>query len=553
MRSIEHPEEPSVSRISRRRLISPQELRAALTDGNEIALLDVREAGVFARGHILLAVAAPLWRMEVQMDRLVPRRSTRIVLTDADGSLSHRAADKLFRLGWENVDVLAGGVIGWVAAGFQLFTGSNVIGKAFGEVVEHTKHTPSISAEQLHALVARGDDLVVVDSRTTEEFADFSLPFARSLPGAELLFRIGEIAPSPETLIVVNCAGRTRGIVGAQTLIDAAIPNKVVSLRDGTLAWLLAGHALVQGGTVPLPEPGESAHRDARTRAEAVLARAGVHRIKEDTLEAFRMEANTRSLYRFDVRTREEYEAGHLDGWRWVPGGQLIQALDEYVGTRGSRIVLMDWDGVRALTTAAWLAQLGGYEVFLASPPSSAQLVTGPEPIRVLTAQKGASMLTAAELETCLKSGSVLVFDVERRTTYERGHVAGARFCAPDRLEEFLSNASNRMRVVITSSDGSLAQVVASELSARTGRDVYALEGGTQAWLASGLSTGHGGQGVLTDEDDFWYSPYGYADAARRDAGFKQYIAWELGLVAQLQAEGDVGIRLIPAPTKGTA
>jgi len=525
--------------------ITPQALKAALSDGEEIALLDVREAGVFVRSHILLATSAPLWRLEVLIDRLVPRRSTRVVLADADESLAHQAAAKLVRLGWRNVSVLAGGTQGWAAAGYELFSGSNVPSKAFGEVIEHQKHTPWISVDELHERVERGDDIVVVDSRTPEEFADFSLPFAHSLPGAELVYRIQELAPRPETLVVVNCAGRTRSIVGAQTLIDAGIPNPVVSLKDGTMAWLLAGRKLSHGRAAPLPEPDEHARQAARGRAESVAARAGVRRIDAATLARFQAESDERSLYRFDVRTRQEYEAGHLEGWRWAPGGQLVQATDEYVGTRRARIVLADWDGVRALTTGAWLAQLGGHEVFVLSPPALPVLVLGPEPVRVLPLRAGAPEIAPREAAAALEAAAAVVFDVERRSTYERRHVAGARFSVPDRLQEFTADVPASQRIVLTSSDGVLARIVAAELGARIGRDVYALAGGTQAWAAARLPTGSGPEGVLTGDDDHWYSPYAHADLLKRDAGFKQYLDWEVGLVAQLEREGDVGIRLV--------
>ncbi|MBN8758777.1 MULTISPECIES: rhodanese-like domain-containing protein [Variovorax] len=525
--------------------ITPQALRAALADGEEIALLDVRETGVFVRSHILLAASAPLWRLEVLIDRLVPRRATRIVLADADESLAHEAAAKLVRLGWRNVSVLAGGTQGWAAAGYELFSGSNVPSKAFGEVIEHEKHTPWISVDDLHERVKRGDDIVVVDSRTPEEFADFSLPFAHSLPGAELVYRIQELAPRPETLVVVNCAGRTRSIVGAQTLIDAGIPNKVVSLKDGTMAWLLAGRELAHGRAAPLPEPGEQTRESARARAEDVAARAGVRRIDAETLARFEAEADERSLYRFDVRTRQEYEAGHLEGWRWAPGGQLVQATDEYVGTRHARIVLADWDGVRALTTGAWLAQLGGHEVFVLSPPALPVRVLGPEPVRVLSLREFTPDIAPREAAAALEAGTAVVFDVERRSAFERRHVAGARFAVPDRLQEFTADLPPSQAIVLTSSDGVLARTVAAELAARTGRTVRAIAGGTQAWSAARLPTSAGSEGVLTGDDDHWYSPYAHTDLAKRDAGFKQYLDWEIGLVAQLEREGDVGIRLV--------
>lgn len=527
--------------------IAPRALKAALADGEEIAVLDVREAGVFARRHILFAASAPLWRLELLIDRLVPRRSTRIVLADGDETLAHAAAHKLIRLGWTNVSVLAGGTEGWAAEGLEIFSGTNVPSKAFGEIIEEEKHTPWITSEELHERIGRGDNVVVVDSRTPEEFAAFSLPFAHSLPGAELVYRIGEIAPDPETFVVVNCAGRTRSIVGAQTLIDAGIPNRVASLRNGTMDWLLTGRTLAHGRRTPLPEPAPATLAEACERAAAVARRAGVQRIDAQELARLEAESGERTLYRFDVRTREEYEAGHLEGWRWAPGGQLVQATDEYAGTRGARIVLADWDGVRALTTGAWLAQLGGWEVLVYSPPASAAVVTGPEPVRVLAVYPPAPQVSVQQAHRLLEEGRAAVFDVDSRSAFEKRQIAGARFSAPDRLPSFAASVAQDQAILITSPDGVLARTVAAELAVRTGRDVRAITGGTAAWGAAGLPVAQGAEGVLTGDDDHSYSPYGFQDLEQRNAGFREYLDWELGLVAQLEREGSVGIRLIEA------
>jgi rhodanese-related sulfurtransferase len=528
-------------------LTSPQALKVALGDGEEIAVLDVRETGVFSQRHILFAASAPLWRLELLIDRLVPRKDTRIVLVDANETLVHQAAAKLLRLGWRNVSVLAGGTDAWAAAGFEIFSGTNVPSKAFGEVIEHQKHTPWIDSDALQQRIANGENIVVVDSRTSEEFAQFSLPFAHSLPGAELVYRIGEIAPDPTTLVVVNCAGRTRSIVGAQTLIDAGIPNPVVSLKDGTMAWLSSGRRLAHGRSGDLPEPGPQTLAAARERAAAVAARAGVQRIDAETLARFEAEAVERTLYRFDVRTQQEYVAGHLEGWRWAPGGQLVQASDEYAGTRHARIVLADWDGVRALTTGAWLAQLGGYEVFVYAPPATATRVTGAEPLRVQASRSSAVHIAPVQAARLLEAGSASAFEIDRRAAYERRHVQGARFAVPDRLQEFTADISASQILLLVSPDGVLATSVAAELAQRTGRDVRAITGGLDAWVAAGLPTASGADGVLTGDDDHWYSPYAHTDLALRDAGFRAYLSWELGLVAQLEREGDVGIRLLPA------
>jgi rhodanese-related sulfurtransferase len=526
--------------------ISPRELKAALADGREIAVLDVRETGVFSHGHILFAASLPLWRIEVLIDRLVPRRDTRIVLVDGDETLVHQAAAKLRRLGWRQLSVLAGGTRAWADEGREIFTGTNVLSKAFGEVIEVQKHTPSISADELEQHVARGDNIVVVDSRTPEEFTDFSLPFAHSLPGAELVYRIAELAPDPKTLVVVNCAGRTRSILGAQTLIDAGIPNRVVSLRDGTMAWLLSGRTLANGRRPALPTPGADALAAAHARATAVAERAGVRRIDAAGVARLEKEAGEHTLYRFDVRTREEYAAGHLEGWRWAPGGQLVQATDEYLATRRARIVLADWDGVRALTTAAWLAQLGGQEVYVYSPEALAALVTGPEALRVQRLHAVQPSVSVQEADR-LVNGGAIVFDVERRAAYERSHIAGALFAVPDRLEELLAAQEPGRAVLLASSDGVLAQAVAAELAFRTGRGVWAIAGGTRAWTEAGLPTASGAEGVLTGDDDSWFSPYHHASQQARDQAFRTYLDWELGLVEQIEREGDTGIRLAPA------
>jgi hypothetical protein len=76
---------------------------------------------------------------------------------------------------------------------------------------------------------------------------------------------------------------------------------------------------------------------------------------------------------------------------------------------------------------------------------------------------------------------------------------------------------------------------------------VQYLLGGTQAWKAQGLELATGAAGVLTGDDDQSISPYLFEDLSARDQGFREYLDWELGLVAQLERDGSAGIRLIPA------
>src|SRR5258706_6606572 len=296
--------------------------------------------------------------------RLVPRRGTRIVLCDDADGLVERASAILARAGYTNLHALAGGVAAWAKAGFELFSGVNVPSKAFGEFIEHASATPSIDAAELARLMHERSDIVVLDSRPFNEYQRVSIPTAVNVPGAELVLRVRDLAPSPETTVVVNCAGRTRSIIGAQSLINAGLPNKVVALRNGTMGWSLAGLMPDSGKTKRFTEPSTDGLARAKASAERVAKRFGVMRIDLKALESFRAD-RTRTLYVFDVRDPTDYAAGHFPGAINAPGGQLVQATDQYAATLGARLVLIDDREVRAVMTASWLKQMGWRDVFV--------------------------------------------------------------------------------------------------------------------------------------------------------------------------------------------
>src|SRR5205823_13663015 len=150
----------------------------------------------------------------------------------------------------------------------------------------------------------------ILDSRPLDEYARFHVPGAVPCPGAELAHRFADLVPSPQTLVVVSCAGRTRGIIGAQSLIDAGVPNRVVSLAGGTQGWRLAGLELETGPTTGLGSVSDHAAGAARRHADMVAAGFAVNRIERATLEAWLGEAERRTTYVFDVRTPEEFASG---------------------------------------------------------------------------------------------------------------------------------------------------------------------------------------------------------------------------------------------------
>jgi rhodanese-related sulfurtransferase len=333
-------------------------VRERLIGRQEIALLDVRDEAEFAAAHPLFAASVPLGRLELEILDRVPRPATPVVVYDDGEGLAWKAIQRLGELGYSDVTSLHGGLSGWRTAGAELFRDVNVPSKAFGELVEACRHTPSLTAEDLRAKLDGAEDLVILDARRFEEYRTMSIPTATSVPGAELVYRVRDLATRPETLVVVNCAGRTRSIIGTQSLVNAGIPNRVVALRNGTIGWLLAGLKLEHGQSRRFPDVSRDNQHAATAGARGVADRAGVGRVSGATVRSW-VADESRTLYRFDVRTPEEFAAGHLPLFRSAPGGQLVQETDVFAPVRGGRIVLVDKDGVRANMTGSWLAQMG--------------------------------------------------------------------------------------------------------------------------------------------------------------------------------------------------
>src|SRR5580693_1475399 len=353
-------------------------LRGWITDEAELALLDAREEGEFGTSHLFWSIPCPLSQVELRARALLPRRGTRIVCTDDGRGVAERLATWLEKDGCSDVAVLQGGTKAWEAAGYVLFSGVNVPSKAFGEWVEHHYGTESVDPPELKSWIDAGQNIVVLDSRTHEEFVRMSIPTGISVPGGELVYRIGDIAPDPKTPVVVNCAGRTRSIMGAESLRRAGIPNKVVALRNGTMGWELAGFRCDRGRTDRFA-PGEpKTAATALQRAQAFAEQSGVGVIGAIDLARFEDDSD-RTLYVLDVRDPAEYRAGHRPGSISAPGGQLVQATDQWVGVRNARIVLVDDTGVRARMSAAWLRQMGHRDVFVVEGGLEAIRATGNE------------------------------------------------------------------------------------------------------------------------------------------------------------------------------
>ncbi|WP_119166258.1 rhodanese-like domain-containing protein [Algihabitans albus] len=508
--------------------VSAETVKSKLTDGDEIAFIDVREHGQYGEGHPFFSVNLPYSLFETRVEALLPSRSVRCVLFDDGDGIAEKAAALLEAGGYGSVQVLEGGVASWAAAGFTLFKGVNVPSKSFGELVEHELGTVSISAEDLKALLDRGDPVVVLDGRSPEEFRKMSLPGARSCPNAELAYRLSSLVPDPRTPVVINCAGRTRSIIGAQTLQECGVANPVFALRNGTQGWRLAGFEL-NHGLAPQALPALSAAElaETRRRGDEMIRGFGLATVDAETLRAWRAEEQA-TTYLFDVRTQEEYERAHFPGARLAPGGQLVQATDEKVAVRGARIVLSDDTRLRAATTALWLSGMG-HRVWILEEDASNGTATGPE-----SGNEGAANTIAlADLKSAVASGAVLL-DASSGLDYRDAHVEGALWVTRARLNRL--DLPKDGSIVVTGRSRALIAGVIKDLRAMGYARLDAVQGTPSSWQAAGLTLVETAD-VPSQEDCIDHLFFVHD---RHDGNFeasRRYLEWELGLLDQLDLQ----------------
>ena len=511
-------------------LVDASTVKAWLSDGLEIAFIDVREAGQYGEGHPFLAISAPYSVLERMLPKLVPNPHVRLVLLDGADGVAARAARRAESLGYTRVHILQGGAQGWQRAGFTLFRGVNVPSKAFGELVELQRHTPRLSPADLRRRTTSGERCVIVDGRPFAEFERMNIPGGICCPNVELALRIDDLLPDAATPIVVNCAGRTRSIIGAQTLIDLGIANPVFALENGTQGWFLEGYELERGAKRRYRQALPSATRLAElaARARSVAERRGVGFVTAREVEQW-LRQSDRTTFLLDVRSLEEHAADAPAGWANAPGGQLIQATDQWVGVKGARLVLLDDDGVRAPMTAQWLSQLGhdAYVLDGGLVAASARRVAAPyRPSQI-------AGMRATELSAAL--GKVHIVDLRPSAAYRQRHIEGAIWSIRPRLEMDLP--ADPARTIVLIDDGGGNAVLAARDAHDAGySNVRVLDDEVDAWIAAGLP-------LVSTPDfpvdsariDYLFFVHdrhdGNAEAARR------YLAWEIGLLAQLDQQ----------------
>jgi rhodanese-related sulfurtransferase len=526
--------------------VAPVTLARLREIGSRFALIDVREHGEFNAAHIPGASSVPRRLLESRLERLVPCKDVQLIFCDDNGPRAQLAARTAERMDYWRVGVLEGGVNAWASEGYPTEWGMNVPSKDFGERVEVENHVPTIEASELRRRQREGERLLILDTRTPEEYGQYCIPGGRSVPGGELALRITDIlAAQPEKpdTIVINCAGRTRSIIGARVLQRMGVPN-VVSLKNGTSGWVLAGLELEQGARrFELPEPGPEGLAAAEAFAERAAAEDGVKRLTIDELAELMPKVGQECIYLLDVRTEQEFAAGHIPGFWWFPGGQAVQRSDDTVAVRDATIVFCCDRKARSLIAASWYRQLGFPNVYAVDGGTAAWAAGGrvleagadqSEPTGLAAAAASVRQLSPTDLQARLGSEPApLVLFVDTSREFAAGHVPGSRWLSRSWLEPRIGAlaADQQAPIVLTDADGRSAPFAAAALGERGYGNVAMLAGGLKAWREAGLPLETGLSGVMAPPDDV--VPAG---PERSHADMMNYLRWEEALGRKYEA-----------------
>jgi rhodanese-related sulfurtransferase len=515
--------------------ITPEALDALRSSSAPFAFIDVREAGEYNSSHIPGASPIARRQLEFSLPHAVPFHGTPTVLCDDDGRRAHLAAATMERLGYRHVSVLEGGINRWATDGFSTEWGTNVPSKEFGEKVEVFHHVPEIEAKELAERLRKGEKFVILDTRTPEEFRRFCIPGGRNVPGGELALRITDIVKSldRDTTVIVNCAGRTRSIIGTRVLQRMGFPN-VYGLKNGTAGWLLAGLQLETGADrVALPEPSSEAVAAAEAYAARLAAEDGVRSVDVPALQRAMERRQHESVYLVDVRTKEEYAAGHIPGFRWFPGGQAVQRSDELAVVKNAPIVFACDGMARATLIASWYRQMGFREVSAVAGGTAAWVAAGhaleqgapdERPAGYEAARAAVTLIAPTDLHA---SPPPAVIFIDTSQDFARGHVAGARWVPRGSLEFWIGDVvpSKDTPVAVTCGDGRASILAGATLEELGYQRVSVLEGGMEAWRKAGLPVEQGLSGVMAPPTDV--VPAG---PDRNFADMQNYLRWEEAL-----------------------
>lgn len=521
------------------RRISPQRAFLLTVGRDEIAFLDVREAGQFGDGHPFLATPCPYSRFERNILDLVPNKNVPVILIDDGDHVGNKALQIAQKMGYSNLSVVDGGIQKWESTGARLFKGVNVPSKTLGELAEHYLHPKTITPQELNELLKSKDPPFLFDCRPPMEYQKMTIPGARSAPNGELAYRQRELISNENTPVIVTCAGRTRGIIGALGLKLSGVKNPVYALENGSQGWVLEGLSLARSNQLePLPEVCTQSKLEGSLSAKSLLAKLGVTQITAQEARKY-LEQSQGTTYLFDIRSEAEFFNQMCPFAQHVWGVQLIQATDQWIGVRRSRIILIDDTGLRAALAAIWLHILG-YSVCFLPIEEALKLCNFENSSHLKNKSRQAledsnylKKYSAKDAFDLSRNSNVLLIDSRQSMDYRKAHAKGSRWLIRPKVPKFLKHTDLSNTFILIDDQFDRLQALANELKSNGAVSLGYVYGGMQAWKDENLPI-KTSQFSPPDHEciDFLFFTHGRHDGNLADS--RLYLEWEKSLIKRL-------------------
>ena len=375
-----------------------------------------------------------------------------------------------------------------------------------------------ISPEALTALIAGDDTCALIDVRESAEYNSAHIPGSSSLPRRQLEFQIGTLVPFRGERLILCDDDQRRADLAAATL--QRIGYTQVSVLDGGLnRWTTEGYPNEWGINVQSKDFGEKmevVHHISVMEPKELLAR----------------QQRGEKLVLLDSRTPEEHTKSTIPGSRSVPGAELTLRISDIVKDPETTIVVHCAGRTRSIVGARALQRMGLDRVYDLKNGTMGWLMAGlelesgsqrldlPEPSPEGLAKAEAHAMHLANEDTVQHLGvsqlqelmaradreTVYLIDVRTEDEYVQGHISGFRwFPGGQAVQRSDDVAAVRNGKILFVCDGTVRSTVTASWYRQMGfPNVYAVDGGTAAWVAAGLALETGATDQL---------PFGLAEA----------------------------------------
>jgi rhodanese-related sulfurtransferase len=217
---------------------TPVFVKAAYVDRDiPHVLIDARDSGDAASGHIKGAVSVPVGQMAAVRKSLpAPKLNAPLVVYDGRGGEQAVAvAQALIKAGQKNVLVLKGGMVDWIAAGYAVESGVPAPKQIAYAPKPRAGSLPM--AEFTTLAKSTPADVLILDVRNPDEAAQGVIKGSLLIPDEELAARMAEVPKGKR--IVTHCLTGIRAEMAYHKLKEAGynaafLNNDIAVAKDGS-------------------------------------------------------------------------------------------------------------------------------------------------------------------------------------------------------------------------------------------------------------------------------------------------------------------------------